>query len=217
MKRFIHRLAVAALVVLSSTTSKAALQFTDWTFANSVTDVATGNIGTVGVSLTGTYVNGFDLNGISPSFSSSAFSPPLPLSDGIEIRGSSSTDSYSVTFSRAVVDPVLHFASLASTLTFLGVNPAKVSGESTFLVSGNTVSGTPSGSTDSNGTIRLSGVFTSFSFTAFIPQASGDGIAIQVGVDPLLTAPVPEPSGFALALAGLGAMAVLTRRRARPS
>jgi hypothetical protein len=206
-----HRLAVAALVVSAATTSNAALQFTDWTAAD------TGTIGSVGVSFMGTYINAFDLNGNNTGFNLPAFSPALPLSDGIEIRGSSSTNSYSVTFSRAVVDPVLHFASLASTLTFQGVNPTRVSGDSTFLVTGNTVSGTPSGSTDSNGTIRLAGVFTTFSFTTFIPQASGDGIAIQVGVDPLLTAPVPEPGGFALGLAGLGALAVLTRRRARPA
>jgi hypothetical protein len=211
MKLSMHRLAVAALVVSASSASNAALQFTDWTAAD------TGTIGSVGVSLAGSYINAFDLNGITTAFSSAAFSPALPLSDGIEIRGSTLTDSYSVTFSRAVVDPVLHFASLASTLTFQGVNPARISGDATFLVSGNTVSGTASGSNDSNGTIRLDGVFTTFSFTAFIPQASGDGIAIQVGLDPLLTAPVPEPGGFALGLAGLGAMAVLMRRRARPA
>jgi uncharacterized protein (TIGR03382 family) len=206
MKLSMHRLAVAALVVSAATTSNAALQFTDWTAAN------TGTIGSVGVSLAGSYINAFDLTGTTTSFSSAAFSPTLPLSDGIEIRGSSSSDRYSVTFSRAVVDPVLHFASLASTLTFQGVNPTRVSGDATFLVSGNTVSGTPSGSTDSNGTVRLDGVFTTFSFTAFFAPASGDGIAIQIGVNP-----VPEPGGFALGLAGLGAMAVLMRRRRLPS
>ena len=192
-------------LALSSMCADAALQFTDWTTANA------GTIGTLNVSLTGTFVQGVVLNGTSTIFNSSNFTPSLPLSDWIEIQGRSPAASYVITFSQQVVDPVIHLSSLASTLTFAGASPVKVSGQASFLVSGNTVSGSPSGSGDSNGTIRVPGVFSSLSFTSFFSQASGDGIAIQIGVDPLL--PVPEPRSAVLIALGLSAVALWVRRR----
>lgn len=201
----VARAFIITSIALASVSANAALQFTDWTSANS------GSIGTLNVSLTGTFVQGVVLNGTSTIFSSSNFSPPLPLSDWIEIQGRASTASYTINFSQQVVDPVIHLSSLASTLTFSGVSPVKISGQATFLTSGNTVSGSPSGSGDSNGTIRLPGVFNSLSFTSFFSQASGDGIAIQIGVNPLL--PIPEPRSAALIVLGLATVALWTRRQ----
>lgn len=208
MACLVRSLAVATLV-LSSTVSHAALQFTDWTSAGGNT--ATGVIGPVLVSLSGTYVGGLNLSGTSPVFSSPDFTPALPLSDWIEIGGFPGTGSYNIEFSRPVVDPVIHLASLASTITFAEATPTRVSGDATFVVAGNTVSGTASGSTDSNGTVQLPGVFSSISFTASYAVPPGDGIAIQIGVDPLL--PVPEPGAAALMALGLAWLALPARRR----
>ena len=130
------------------------------------------------------------------------FSPSLALSDFVSFTADEPALSYSVSFGAPVTDPVIHFGSLASTLTFNGgIALTKVSGQSEFAVSGSTVTGnildgvTPN---DANGTILLNGTFSSFSFQAEkLPAVfSGDGINLQIGA-----AAIPEPglSGFGAA------------------
>jgi hypothetical protein len=93
-----------------------------------------------------------------------------------------------VSFSAPVRDPVLHLSSLASTLVFSAVNLTKLSGEATLTVLGNRVSGVindiPVGH-DANGTIRLNGIYSAFSFTAeyrsTVVGSREDGILIQIG------------------------------------
>ena len=108
-------------------------------------------------------------------------------------------------------DPIIHIISLASELTFSGLDITRLSGKDTFTVVGDTVMGVGSTSMDprpdSHGTIQIHGSFTSIPFTAFYEEEAPldveDGILIQIGT-------VPEPATSLLALLGLG---FLTRRR----
>jgi hypothetical protein len=193
--------------------ANAALQFVDWREINLSTNVATGTIGSIGVTMSGGDIDSGVTNGSGTRFSSSAFSPSLPTSDNVGFLGRTPAFTYTITFSEPVTDPVMHLASLASTLTFSGISPVKVSGETTLIVAGSTVSGATIGSTDANGTIRLPGVFTSLNFTAqYTPGA--DGIYTQIGFD---VAPVPELStGTSLGAGLLLMVATALRRRTKP-
>ena len=152
---------IVPVLALIAAGAQAAPVFTDWTAFNSATDIAQGTLGGTGVTLTGTALQSADTNGTSTFFSTSQFTPALPTSDYIEIVGFASTpiSSYQINFTQAVTNPLLHLASLASVLTFSGINPELVSGDANFLVSGNTISG-QIGTSDSNGTVRLRGTYT---------------------------------------------------------
>ena len=105
----------------------------------------------------------------------------MSRSDHIQISGLEGY-SYTLTFSAPVTDPVMHIASVASTLQFqAGTGTARVSGSPNFSVSGSTVTGDPQN--DAGGTIRLLGEISTVRFTAtplYSPPVE-DGIVIQVG------------------------------------
>ena len=85
---------------------------------------------------------------------------------------------------------MLELGSLASRLDFpAGTHLTRLSGDSGFSVSGSSVLGMlsnvigPDGTNDSNGTIKLSGTFTSISFTATqLYTGPEDGILVQLVV-----------------------------------
>ncbi len=172
-------------------------EFADWTQVSS--NVATGTLLGSSISLAGTLVRpvpSSTLDGTSPIFNSPAFTPPLPASDSLEFGGFQPAYTYTLTFGAPTTDPVLHLQSLGSALAFEGVTQiTKVSGDSSLLVAGNTVSAT-SGQPDANGTVRLAGTFSSLSFTAATvdPAIQPDGIGIQVGVKPPPPPPPPPPA-----------------------
>ena len=128
-------------------------------------------------------VPGSTVDGSSTVFSSSLFAPPLPTSDAIEFNGYQG-NSYTLQFGAPVTDPILHLYSLASTLAFPdGTQLTKLSGEDSFTVSGSSVSGALSGSSDASGSVRVSGTFSSipFSATPVYQPSTEDGILLQVG------------------------------------
>ena len=107
-------------------------------------------------------------------FSGPDFSPALAWIDIIEIGASSPAESYTLTFGSPVADPWIEIGSLGSRLDFpSGTQITKISDQSGFTVSGSSIIGAPSGAlgpdgvSDSNGTVQLTGTFTSISFTAF--------------------------------------------------
>ena len=199
MSRSLSLVLVTAAVVLAAVApgraSAASVDFTDWTSVNA--NVATGTLHAMSVSLSGTHVWNSpvsELGGQSNFFADAAmFSPPLALSDHIQISGATSA-SYTLNFGASVTDPVVHLASVASTLHFPSVGRiVRVSGSSGFTVSGNTVTGDLSNA--AGGTVRLVGTFSSVAFTAttlYDPPVE-DGIALQVGA-PAAPPPVPTPT-----------------------
>jgi len=162
------------------------LEFAEWSAVSSNT--ATGTLDGRPISLSGTHVSSPPasvVDGTATVFSGPSFSPPLATSDAIEIRGYSPAYSYTLDLGGPTPNPVIHLASLGSTLDFpAGTEITKVSGERTFTVSGHTVSGVANtAADDSHGTIRLTGVFNSLNFTATYGGAFPDGIFVQVGAD----------------------------------
>jgi hypothetical protein len=197
----------------------AALTFADWTTISTATDVASGSIGPITVSFGGFHLQGGVTDGSFTGFSQSYFDPPLAMTDDVAFEGSSSTNTYSIAFGSIVQNPRLHFASLASTLTFPGVSITRLAGQAGFDVTGSTVSGVfddsqPSPNNDRNGTVQLNGSFSSISFTAAYSDPNGpDGIHVQIGVDP-----IPEPAGlFGAGLFGLWGLARRRRVASRPT
>jgi MYXO-CTERM domain-containing protein len=115
----------------------------------------------------------------------------------VYLQGYSPSYSYTITFSQPVLNPVLHVANLAGTLTFEGANPVKVSG--TVGVSGNAVIGEyrliDHPWEDDNGTIMFVGLFSTLRFTADYQPGVFDGIWMQVGGVPVHTLTVTKTNG----------------------
>ncbi|WP_328876362.1 hypothetical protein OHT76_43520 [Streptomyces sp. NBC_00287] len=183
------------------------LAFVDWTFHNDEKTEAIGTLGGHNVTLTGQRTVATDpaplgtviLNGTFPGFHTASFTPPLPASDLVEIVGLRGGSSFRVEFDAEVKDPVFHLGSLASTLEFLdlpvGTEVTRLSGDATefkeFKVDGNKVMGKvfqpppeSTESTDSDGSVRLNGLFRSIAFT-LKPRFTGgeghDGVHLQIG------------------------------------
>ncbi len=175
------------------------LVFVDWTNINTSAETATGDLSGITVNFSAGFdVFGGTTNNTSTLFSSSDFNPALPVSDEVGIQLSTAVNT--ITFSQAIFNPIFHFNDLGSTLTFLGgPTVTKLSGDGGFNVSGSQIIGSFLGGSDndSDGTVQLSGAFTSISFSGNLTSPA-DGINFQVGA-----ATVPEPSTYALCLLGL--------------
>src|SRR5947209_13122441 len=129
-------LLVAALggwgALAASAAGETVQDFTDWTSVSGTPAVANGTLHGTAVALSGTNVSlppSSTLDGSSTVFNRSDFSPPLPTSDAIQFIGSSG-NSYTLTFSTPVTDPVLDFGSIGSTLHFpAGTTITRLSGD----------------------------------------------------------------------------------------
>jgi hypothetical protein len=180
--------ATATVTVAKSQSSIQSAVFTDWQTAQA--GIATGILGGQSVTLSGPIIDtstGSVLDGSATDYADpSFFTPPLPHSDVIEIRGSADPNSYALRFGTLIRDPIIHLNSLASTLTFpAGTKITRLSGSPGFTVSisGSSVTGTLNGGgipNDSSGSVQLQGVFDFLSFTAATPGYL-DGIRFQVG------------------------------------
>ncbi len=199
--------ALAALAVPAQVAhAQSAQDFTDWTSVAG--NVASGTLHGSAVSLSGTTVSpppGSTVDGSSTFFNRADFTPPLAASDAIQFIGASG-NSYTLQFANPVTDPVLHLASIASTLHFPpGTVVTRLSGDAEFSVAGSDVVGALDlPADDGNGTVRLSGTFSSIPFSTTFPGS--DGIILQVGAlppvppaTPPVTAPPAPPPAPAVA------------------
>jgi hypothetical protein len=192
--RALSLIAVAALLALPGRAAAQGLAAADWTSVSA--NVARGTVAGVAVTLAGSHVWDppvSELSGGSTFFSDPAFfTPALPLSDHIQVSGYLAYAN-TLSFATPVTDPVLHIASLESTLEFAPETQiVRVSGSPGFTVTGNTVTGTLRKPED--GTIRVLGTVGSISFTAttlYVPPVE-DGVVLQT-----LAAPPPprQPDG----------------------
>jgi hypothetical protein len=147
------------------------------------------------IVLTGPFQPGSVFDSTYTGFSDSRFTPSLATSDMVILDSTPGT-SYALDFGAPVENPTFHLATMGSIIRFpAGTTVEKVSGESTLTVSGNTVTGQAVGSTDSNGTVRVVGTFSSLPFTAdpnFGGSSPVDGIIIQIGGSVPPAAPPPS-------------------------
>jgi hypothetical protein len=162
----------------------AEIAFVDWLRVGD--DRAIGSLHGRDVTLVGPMGTGSAVDGTFRGFDSDLFSPRIPGSDCIEIVGRVG-HTYTLTFDEPVSDLVVHLASLGSVIEFpAGVVVTKVSGDGGLSVSGSTVTGTVvPPSSDSNGTVRLSGPLQTVTFSVVTNVADPeipDGILFQVGV-----------------------------------
>lgn len=148
------------------------------------------------------------------TFSGGTVSNAPPSANGIlQIFGGPNTRTDTITFSQAVLNPVLAIWSLgqpglnaqfdfnqAFTIQSGGANAEY--GGATITAVGNNVFGS-----EGNGVIQFSGSINSISWTNPVAE---NWYGFTVGVP---VAAVPEPETYAMLLAGLGALVLVTRRR----
>jgi len=140
------------------------------------------------------------------------FTGPVSLSEGLEIAGNLDNPLYTVTFSGPVSGVAIHFASLASTLTF-NRDVVRLSGD-TLAVNGSTVTGQEGNNDlDSSGTILIGDVVAGGSFSFSARYRSGEGIGMQMYSGYSDASPVPEPAAAWLVGAGLLGLLGFARRR----
>lgn len=211
----LQSLAIAAALVCAGSAQAAPIDWNTWT-STSAGSISTTS-GTIGVTYAGPAYNVFNpYPSYTPigTFADGVIvdNAPTPSNGILQIKGGS-TAVQTLTFSQAVVDPVMAIWSLGqpgitAKFSFIGATPTFVSGGpnaeyggSAIVVSGNDVSGT-----EGNGTVQFKGTFTSISWTNPVFE---DWYGFDVGVAGV----VPEPETYALMLAGLAALGFMARRR----
>jgi hypothetical protein len=149
-----------------------------------------------------------------PTFSGGTVSNTPATADGIvQIFGGPNTATHTITFSQAVLNPVLAIWSLGQpsvlaqfvfgqSFTIQSGGPNAEYGGATITAVGNTVSGN-----EGNGVIQFNGSVTSITWTNPLFE---NWYGFTVGAP---VAAIPEPETYALMLAGLALLGARARRR----
>jgi PEP-CTERM motif-containing protein len=213
-----HALAIAALTALAASAQAAPISWNTWSSTTTGTIATTS--GPLGVGFSGDPIS---LQTPYPSYTPTATfadgtivdNAPVAANGIIQLFGGNDHVN-TVTFSSAVVDPVMAIWSLGqggidARFDFIGATPMFVSGGgsaeyggSAIVVAGNSVSGV-----EGNGTVQFLGTYTGISWTN---PVSENWYGFNVGIAAVAN-PVPEPGTYALMLAGLGIMGFMARRR----
>jgi len=212
---------VAAALAASGLANAATIDWNTWS-SNSAGSISTTS-GPISVTYSG------EMNGWYSSYPS--WGPSTTFADGtivanapvaangiVRLIGGNGGDAVvdTITFSRAVVNPVFSIWSLGqggntASFHFLDATPVFVSGGpsaeyggSSISVSGNDVFGT-----EGDGTVQFIGTFTSLSWTNPVAE---NWYGFDVGVAGVAGA-VPEPGSMGMLMAGLTLTALAMRRR----
>lgn len=155
------------------------------TFAKQNSSLVTGRLGNVDLVINGGEFSSSVFNE-ADYFGASFFQPSIPKSQSLDFRSPKiGPAEYEITFSVPILNPIIHFKSLASTLIFHDLMPRRLSGGDYFAVSGSTVTGrfkdSPVLGEDSNGSVQFQGLIERISFSTQY-QYSGDseGISMQI-------------------------------------
>lgn len=212
------RIAALAALATAGLAQAGTVSWTDWTSAIDGTATVNGSLtsggSTVGVTFVGAHgtvqTNG-GTNYWSPSgpYLSATVGNEPPASDIIELNAGGTAI---ITFTQAVVDPLIALVSWNGNTVDFGVPIEVLSFGSGFWGNGTPVlnaTGTGFfGSGEVHGVIRLPGTYTSIIFT----HTSENWHGLTVGVVALADNQAPEPSS--VLLAGLALAGAALRRRA---
>jgi hypothetical protein len=222
LKTLARAAALAAAGTAASLAHGATVDWTNWTASTSTS--ATGNVvagaSTVGVTFSGpiafTQLNntGFNYwqNPPTPYLSSEVSNAPATS----DIIGLGSAGTFTITFSAPVVNPLIGLVSWnGAVVDFAGTpNLQYLSSGCGYWGCGTFANATSSsfdGSGELHGVIELQGTFSSITFTDSVDEYWH---GLTVGFERVATT-VPEPGSLPLMLAGLGALGLVLRRRAR--
>lgn len=206
---------LCAGIALCGPASASPILWTDW-----VSDSPGSQIGTIG-AITVTYTGnslgmgtGFASWTPSSTYAGGVIDNAPPQAYGaVYLTGGSGSGTETITFSQAVSNPVMSIWSLGSPgasarFVFPANEPislqaggpsADIPGGSSIGVSGTTVTGG-----ESNGSILISGRFTTVTFTT--PDYE-NWYGFTVGV------PIPQPGSLMLLASGLAGLGMIARRR----
>ena len=216
----VQAIAFATLLALAASAEAAPIDWNTWTSSTAGSISTTG--GPVGVSFAGEPIS---LQTPYPSYTpTSTFADgtivnnaPVAANGIVQLFGGN-TNLNTVTFSAAVVNPVMAIWSLGqgginAQFAFTNATPIFVSGGPSaeysgmpISVVGNTVFGS-----EGNGTVQFLGTYTSISWTNPVYE---NWYGFDVGIASVAN-PVPEPETYAMMLAGLGVVGFMARRRRR--
>jgi len=227
-KAIARSLALTAFAAGVSMAHAGTVDWADWTSTTPSTVSGTITVGTtsVGVTYSGAQYAFANINNTgtnywlpsTPYLSSTVSNAPSTT----DIVGLSDSGTSVITFSEAIVNPLIGLVSWNGANVTFGGGSDKQSYDIQYLSSGQGYWGDGSyGSPTTNsftgvgelhGVIELLGTYTSISFTDTTPEYWH---GLTVGVEGGIANPVPEPGNIPLVLVGLGVIGVLVRRPAR--
>mgnify|MGYP003676627866 CR=1 FL=1 len=216
MSTFLNSLLLLCVVSFSHYANSSII-FADINNIDTTNNVVTGTLANIDFTFTGGSVGGVSDESFT-LYNLPFFVPPIANSDTFIFTGNRSGLSYNLAFSAPVIDPIFHILSNASQLIFSGEEIVRLSGQSSFVVSGDRIIGDTfyNGTTpnNSNGSVQLIGTFTEINFTALLTLPSNfntDGILFQVGLGEARQ--VPEPATWLIMLMGFGLIAYQRKRK----
>ena len=223
----VARAALAGLGLLAAQAGWAAtVDWAAWTSTTPSTVSGTLMVGStaVGVTYSGAQYSFAQTNGSGTNF----FVPTAPYLSATVANAPSATDivglsdagTSTITFSQAVVNPLIALVSWNGAVVTFGGGADTQAYNVQYLSSGcgywgcgsftSTTSDSFDGSGELHGVIELLGTYTSISFT----DTTNEGWhGLTVGVEGGLASTVPEPAGNVTLLAGLLALGLCARRR----
>ena len=227
MTRLFKRTTACAAVALSTFAAAlpAAAGPIDWASwsgisKNVIGGAASAAFGASGITATYSgevqdFFSNYPSYGPTGTFNGGAIGNAPPSANGIiQIFGGANSGVNTLTFSQAVLNPVMAIWSLGqgginaqfafnTAFTIESGGPSAEYGGASITSAGNTVFGS-----EGNGTIQFAGSVTSISWTNPVTE-NWYGFTVGTSVQA-----IPEPETYALMLAGLAAIGFVARRRA---